>query len=183
MSFFDIVLIGASLAMDASCVCVANGISCNKHKIKYAFLTSFLFSVFQGVMPIIGYLTGQLFINYICEYSHFLTSLIFMILGIKMIIDGIFQKEDNENLKNSLTIKIIILQAIATSIDALAVGISFSVANIDILYCSIIISTITFILTFTSFLLGKALKSILNNKSYILSGILLIIISIKTLIY
>lgn len=180
MSFFDIVLIGISLAMDAVCVSVSNGISMNGNKLKLASVNALAFGIFQGIMPLIGFLAGSFFANIFFEYGDYIVAFIFLILGLKMIIDGC--KKNNKHSYNNFTFKLLIAQAIATSIDALAVGIGFSAIKLNIFVACSIISTVTIILTFIGFLLGNKIKMILNNKSEIFAGILLILISLRTVI-
>lgn len=180
MSFLEIMLIGVSLAMDAICVSVSNGISTNGNKLKSATINSLLFGIFQGIMPLIGYLAGNFFIAIFSRYSNYIVSLIFFILGLKMIFDS-FHKDMQMSYQN-ISLKLLLIQSIATSIDALAVGIGFSAIKLNIIICCIIISTTTIVLTFIAFLLGKKIKNILDNKAEFFCGVLLIVISLKNLI-
>ncbi len=182
MSFFDIILIGISLAMDAVCVSVSNGISMKGNKIKLATITSITFGIFQGIMPLIGFFAGSLFIDAFSKYSVYIVAIIFLILGVKMIYDGFNEKDEDETI-TKISFGILMIQGIATSIDALAVGVGFCAIKVNIVTCSLIICFTTIVMTFIAFLLGKKIRKVLNNNAEIFAGILLLLIALKTLIF
>lgn len=182
MNFFEVALIGIGLAIDAMCVSVSNGIACKNGKVKIALINAFIFAFFQAVMPIIGFLAGELFVGYIAKYSNILVFIILFILALKMLYDGIIKKDEDEDVCR-VTFKLLLIQAIATSIDALAVGFGFSAMRLNIIYSCVIIGAVTFLLTFFTFLLGNKIKAFLNNKAEIFAGILLILVSLKVLFF
>lgn len=178
--FIEILLIAVGLSMDAVCVSMSNGM-CYKSKLKQAFLIAFSFGIFQGIMPLIGYFAGSLFSKQISTLDHWIALILLALIGGKMIIDAI--KEDDElSCKQKLTFKLLFMQAVATSIDALAVGISFAALNINIYIASSMIALTTFIFSFISVFIGKKLGTKLNQKAGILGGTILVLIGLKIFI-
>lgn len=179
MNNLSIILTSVALAMDAFAVSLSIGLGQNKIKLFKALKVGLWFGLFQGIMPLIGYLLSYKLNNLTLSINNFIGFLILFILGINMIIDS-FKKEEN-NLLN-LNFKTMFILSIATSIDALAVGISFTLLNINIIYLVIIISIITFILSFIGVFIGKFLGKKYKTKMILIGGIILIIIAIKTLV-
>lgn len=178
--FIEILLIAIGLSMDAVCVSMSNGM-CYKSKAKQAFLIAFSFGLFQGIMPLFGYFAGSLFSKQISALDHWIALILLSLIGGKMIIDAI--KEDNElACKQKLTLKLLFMQAIATSIDALAVGISFAALNINIYIASGLIALTTFIFSFIAVFIGKKLGTKLNQKAGIFGGTILVLIGAKIFI-
>ena len=174
MKNIEIILIGVSLAMDAFAISVCKGLRNNTTK--NGIIISLFFSVFQFIMPIIGYYFGNILSAKIINYQTYFSSILLIIIGILMI------KEDNFNdLDNKLNIKELLLLSIATSIDALVIGISFSFIKTNILYSSTIIGIITFIITLIGYYLGHLFNEKAHQYSNIIGGITLIIIGIKLL--
>lgn len=176
----ELSLIAIALAMDSVAVSIASG---SKYK-NINFLTTFkialFFGVFQGIMPLIGYFLGNTFSSFVDSIDHYITFIILVYLGYKMIKEaqnGNFEDEV-ENLKN----KTLLILAIATSIDALAVGITFSFSSVDILYAVSLITIITFVLCVIAVYIGKFLGGFLEDKAEYLGGIILIILGFKILI-
>lgn len=178
MNNLSIILTSVALAMDAFAVSLTIGLE-NKIKILSALKVGIWFGLFQGIMPLIGYLLSYKLNNLTLSINNFIGFLILFILGINMIIDS-FKKEENISL--NLNFKTMFILSIATSIDALAVGISFTLLNINIIYLVIIISIITFILSFIGVFIGKFLGKKYKTKMILIGGIILIIIAIKTLV-
>lgn len=180
MGFSEIFLIGLALSMDACGVSISNALAFNDFKKNKVITTSILFGIFQGIMPLIGYFTGGIFSSFIVKWSKFIIFIILGILGFKMLIEGFSQKEDIISQKN-LTIKTMFFQAIATSIDAFAVGITFNASNVNIIFAVSIIAITTTILCLISSLFAKKFGNILKDKAIIFGGIILIVIAIKAL--
>jgi putative Mn2+ efflux pump MntP len=179
MHYIEIIIIGIGLAMDAFAVSVTSGVSIKKMELKHSFIIAIFFGGFQGIMPIIGWSGGMLFKDYIQSVAHWIAFVILTLIGLKMIYDSTkLQEEKVEN--NPHNIYVLFTLAVATSIDALAAGITFSCLNYNIWEAAAIIGIITFILSFIGAQLGKTLGDHLGEyKIEILGGIILIGIGVK----
>ena len=190
MDIISILLLGVGLSMDACAVSISNGLANKKISIKEALLTAITFGVFQMVMPLIGYFVGSLFTNLIVKIVPYIALALLSFLGIKMIVESIKSRKKNkeeeeeeiEKIKK-LSFKMLLIQAIATSIDALSVGLVFVGINYPfvILYTGII-GIITTILSLISVFIGKKFGDIFSNKAEIVGGIILIAIGLKIFI-
>ena len=176
MSIFEIFLIGVSLSMDAFAVSICIGLSINKVKINKCLIVGLYFGLFQAIMPLLGYLFGNIFKNIIINVDHFIILLILTLIGINMI------TEKNEEVGNNINFKTMILLSIATSIDAFAVGITFSFFDINIFFSIFIIGITTFIISFLGVLLGNRIGNKYQRKAKVVGGITLIILGIKILL-
>lgn len=187
MSIFAIVLIGFSLAVDAFTVAMSNAITIPKKEKYKNIIIIFSFAIAQGIMPIMGYFLGQLFIDYIKIFDHWIILFLLSGIGAKMIYDSISSHNNitevncNNNQK-SISISLIFVQAIATSIDAFAVGISISLGNANIFLSSLIISTVTIICCLFAVCLGRFLGDLFQEKAQIIGGIILIVIGLNIFI-
>jgi len=182
MSFLSILFIAVGLGMDAFAVAIGAGVVIRKLSFGHVFRLSFHFGLFQFLMPIIGWLAGRTISDYIINYDHWIAFFLLVLIGGKMIWDA-FKKDDGKIAQADPTkgISLIIL-SIATSIDALAVGLSLAFLNITILYPSIVIGIVAAIMTIIGILFGKGLGRIGGKKVGILGGLILIGIGIKILI-
>ena len=172
MNILEIFLIGVSLAMDAFTISICKGIRNNSFKTGITVTSSF--SVFQFIMPITGFYIGNILSDKIINYQSYFSSILLIIIGILMI------KEDKINeLDNKLDYKELIILSIATSIDALVIGISFSFTKTNIFISSIIIGITTFIICNIGYYLGTKLNKKLHQYANIIGGITLILIGIK----
>ena len=179
MSLFSILLTGFALSMDAFAVSVTKGITLKKIDLSKATKIAFSFALFQGIMPLIGWLFGINFELYIRSIDHWIAFFLLSFLGLKMIVEII--KSDNNSSTSYLDNKELIVLSIATSIDALAVGITFAFLNIDIISVSISISTITFLVCFIGILIGKKIGSVFKDYAQIIGGVILILIGLNIL--
>ena len=179
--YLESMALGVGLSMDACAVSMANGLNepqMKKHKL---FLIAFMFGLFQGVMPLLGYLLGNVFLQYIEKFIPWIALGILSFLGIKMIIEG--TKKNKEEKVKKLTFQTILIQAIATSIDALGVGITFADYKIlEAVVAVLIIGVITFSICVIAVLLGKRFGDKLGNKAIILGGIILVAIGLEIFI-
>lgn len=183
MNLISIFLIGLGLAMDAFAVSLTVGMNTSKkEKWKMALKASAFFGGFQGLMPLIGWAIGISFAEYIEKIDHWVAFILLAVIGGKMIFEAIKEEEKNEKEEKSYSNKRFVILAIATSIDALAVGISFAFLNVNILSATSIIAIITFITCMIGVYLGKVLGKIFGSKAEIVGGAILIIIGIKILI-
>lgn len=179
--------LGIGLAMDAFAVSMSNGLKENKMKFSKVLLIAFVFGLFQGVMPLIGYLVGNSFVKYIEKFIPFIALALLSFLGIKMIIDFVKErKENNEQcniVEQKLTFKVLIVQAIATSIDALSTGLAFSDYNIyDALIVVGLIAIITFVLCIIGVFIGKKFGTLIRCYATLIGGIILILIGLEIFI-
>lgn len=181
MGIIEISLIGLGLTMDAAAVCMSNAMSNNINRNKM-LLSAFLFGLFQAIMPLIGYFAGSTFSESIKAFDHWIAFILLSIIGVKMIIDA----KQNDDTINHLTLKLLLSQAVATSIDALAVGVSLSAilneSNGNIFVSITIIGVITFICSLISNIIGKRIGNALNQKAQVFGGFILILIGLKILI-
>lgn len=183
MGIAEIALIGVGLSMDAVAVSMTNGmVYRNLRRVNYVAMPVF-FSLFQAGMPLIGYFAGGLFADVITKYSGFVILLILGIIGGKMIKEGIAHFRSQEPVPGKdMTPGVLIFQAVATSIDAFAVGIGFSVIHISILPAISLIGVITAFLVIVAILIGRKFGDILGSRAEVLGGVILVIIGIKAII-
>ena len=175
MRTLDIILISLSLAMDAFTVSVCKGIVNNN--VKTGITISLTFSLFQFIMPVIGYYLGSLLSSRIINYHSYFSAILLIIIGILMIKDN-----DNYPLNNKLNYSELFFLSIATSIDAFVTGISFSFIKTNIYINSLTIGIITLILCLIGYFLGHLFNK-KNHRKYtnLSGGIILIILGIKML--
>ncbi|CAD7288079.1 putative manganese efflux pump MntP [Campylobacter majalis] len=176
----DIYFLAFALAMDSVALSLANGANCKDLKTFEVMKMAFMFSFFQAIMPFLGYILGISFVDFISDIDHFIAFVILVFLGIKMIRQSDEIKDDECLVR--LDNKTLIIGAFATSIDALAVGVTFSFAEISILNACVIIGVVCFILCVLGCYIGKYAGEILEKKAMILGGIILMIIGVKILI-
>jgi len=176
MNIIDILSIALALSLDAVAISITNSIKTSNNNIKEYLIMSFSFGIFQMIMPIIGYLISYTFYKELESISNILSFIILFYLGISMIIKKETENQININIKN------LFIYSIITSIDALSIGITLSFQNNNIIISSIIIGVVTFILCLLASILGNYFKKKYRRLSYIIGGILLIIISIKIII-
>ncbi len=190
MEILDIIFIGIALSMDACAITIAN---CTRQgdclTKKQEWLMPSFFALFQGLMPLIGYLIGHLFYKYIGAYGKYLTALIFFALGVKMIIDVIKEiKHEKEKAcececKKKLNAGVIAIQAIATSLDAFIVGITLNEYALPYYLSVIIIAVVTFILVALALFLGKSLGKMLGEYSNYVAIVIILLLAVKSLIF
>lgn len=181
MNFVEILITAVALAMDAFAVAVTRGLDMKKFKTGTAFAIAISFALFQALMPLAGYFLGARFEKYIVRIDHWLAFFILGFLGVKMLIDGIRNDEENKPL-DSLNPKTLLILSVATSIDALAVGITFAFLNVNLIGAVSIIGFVTLVLSFAGVAIGYKLGGKLRNKAEILGGVILIVIGLKILL-
>lgn len=186
MDLISIILIAISLAMDSFTVFISNSMCYKNIRKKTAFLNGILFALAQGIMPLIGFGIGIFFMQYIENVDHYIALILLGYIGIRMIIEGVSKEapEGKEDCKSQLGFKILIVQAIATSIDALAIGISFSAmpSEVSIWMSGLIIGVITFIFSLLGLKIGKKVGKVLGEKAEIVGGVTLCLIGLKIFI-
>lgn len=186
MDLITLILLSLGLSADAFAVSVTDGISSRKVTKKNALATAITFGTFQAFMPLIGYFLGRTFTTVISRFQHWIALILLMAIGINMIVDVIKESKQQENscsTKNDVfTVYNLIIQGIATSIDALAAGVSFAVMKVSILTICSLIGLITFTCCFFGVYIGRKFGSLLGCRARLAGGILLIIIGIKIFI-
>lgn len=180
MGFFELTLVGVGLAMDAFAVSVCKGLSMKKINWKSAIIIALYFGAFQALMPVIGYLLGAAFSNAVENIDHWIAFILLSAIGINMIKESTDDELDKRN--DRVDFKTMIVLAIATSIDALAIGVTFSFLKTNIILAITIIGTVTFILSLAGVVIGNKFGDKLQNKAELLGGIVLIGIGIKILL-
>lgn len=180
MSVVELIFVAAGLSADAFAAALADGMSMSRRR--KALLIAFLFGLFQAMMPIAGYLLGARFADYISAFDHFLALGVLGVIGGKMVIESIRELGSAEECVQAKepTIGVLLLQAAATSIDALMVGVSFAAIRIQIMPAAMIIGAVTFGLSLIGALGGKRLGERLGAKASLAGGIALVIIGVKT---
>jgi len=180
MNIIQIVLLSVGLAMDAFAVSLASGFSLKKSYIVWGFIIALFFGGFQTIMPVIGWFGGSLFQKYIEKYDHWVAFGLLFIIGCRMMYEA-FLTHPEKKLIQPTNVIVLLGLAIATSIDALAVGLSFSLLHTPILIPAIIIGIITFILSFGGVQVGRKLGLKWGKGAHIVGGIVLILIGLKIL--
>lgn len=180
MELLFIFTIALGLAMDAFAVSVSAGVYEKSHKFRTSIKLAIVFGGFQGGMCIAGWFFGREFSSLISDYDHWVVFIFLSIIGIKMFYEGISPGEDK---RFDLTVlPVLIFLGIATSIDALAAGLSFALFDMDIIFPSFIIGIVTFGMSFAGVYLGSRFGEILGKRAEIIGGCILIFLGIKILI-
>jgi len=180
MDLLTIFLIAVGLAMDAFAVSIAKGMTISRQRRKFALLLGGFFGGFQMLMPAIGWLVGLSFKDIIMGVDHWIAFGLLAFIGGKMIYDS--TRKDSDNKDEGLRLHSILILAIATSIDALMVGLSFAFLNTSILEPILVIGLITFTLSITGFFFGCGLGRVFGNKIKIIGGLILIVIGLRILL-
>lgn len=181
--FFESILLGVGLAMDAFSVSLANGLNEPQMRTRKMCGIAGIFAFFQCIMPLIGWVCVHTIVEYFQAFENFIPWIalaLLLFIGTKMLIDGIKHKDEE---KPAITFGALIIQGIATSIDALSVG--FTIAEYDFIMAfvaSIIIMLVTFMLCMTGIFIGKRFGTRLSNKANIIGGIILILIGFEIFI-
>jgi len=173
-------LIAIALAMDSCAVSIAAGSTLKEHFWYYGIRAAFFFGLFQGGMPIIGYLIGEAGSEIIAPFDHWVAALLLGGIGGKMIYEGVYGNEEEK--KGVASLSMLLVLAVATSIDALAVGVTFSLLEIPILVAALVIGIVTFGACIAGIMAGRHVGRFLGRRVELLGGIILIGIGAKILI-
>ena len=182
MGFFELFRIGIGLSADAFSVSVCKGLNMRKLNIGHAYVIALFFGGFQALMPLIGYFLGSGFSKYIESFDHWIAFVLLLFIGGKMIFDALHEKEGDAENEYSLKIGELFMLAIATSIDALAVWITFAFLEVSIFFAILIIGVTTFALSLGGVILGNRFGAKYKNKAEIAGGVILILIGTKILL-
>ena len=174
----EVILLGIALAMDSLAVSIVNGIKYKNYTKKEMFLASLSFGVFQGLFPLFGCLVFTPFIKYVDKIDHWIVLILLSYIGIDMIKDS-FESEDVIEKSEEFTFKVLMVESIATAIDALSVGVALPDLAINPYLSCLIICLCTFVVCVIGHMLGKKVAMLLKNKALFLGGVILILIGIK----
>lgn len=180
MSLFTLFIIAVGLSMDAFAVSICKGLALPKITFKNAVIVGLWFGGFQALMPFIGYLLGSQFKQYITAIDHWIAFILLGIIGISMIKEALSKENDCENA--SLDFKTMLLLAVATSIDALAAGITFAFLRVSIIPAVCFIGVITLCLSTAGVKIGNVFGTRYKSKAELAGGIILILMGIKILL-
>ena len=180
MDTVTILLIAIGLAMDAFAVSMAHGMTIKNHRVATGLTMAGFFGAFQAFMPVLGWLAGLSFIELISGFDHWLAFGLLAFIGGRMIYAA--RANPKEEKETKLTVSVLLILSIATSIDALAVGLSFSLLRISITIPVIVIGVVTFLLSFAGFSFGNRLGQFFESKVRVIGGIVLIAIGVKILL-
>ena len=175
------VLIGIGLSMDCFAVSLAIGTSTKAKLLNAALIIALCFGMFQTGMTLLGWAAGTHLTELIADYDHWVAFLLLAVIGIKMVIEG-WRKEDEQAPVDVMQLVPVIILSVATSIDALAVGVSFAFLQVEILVPALIIGIVTFVFSFAGVLSGTRLDSVLGNRVEIIGGLILLTIGLKILL-
>lgn len=181
MGFFELFLIAVGLSMDAFAVAICKGLSVRKLKLSHMLITGAYFGVFQAIMPLIGYYLGQTFESYITSFDHWIAFVLLSLIGANMIRESFSKDEEEQNA--SFSFKTMLPLAVATSIDALAVGVTFGLMQgVNIFSAVGLIGCTTLVLSFVGVKIGNVFGSKYKSKAELVGGIILILMGIKILL-
>lgn len=182
MSITEIVILGLALSMDAFAVTISNSFAYPKISRARSFSMPLAFGFFQFLMPVVGFVLGQLVSEFITQYAGIITFVILGFIGGKMIWDAFHEEEGEEASGQTLTMPVLLFQAVATSIDALAVGVSFAALEVNVLTSSGIIGITTALTCVVALTIGKRFGNALGEKATIIGGVVLVLIGLKSLL-
>ncbi len=186
MTFIDVFFIGIGLSLDACCVCTSNGLV-YRPTAKEAIQYSLVFAVFQGVMPLFGYVGIGVFDIKLFEYNHFIALILLSVVGGKMIYESFEQEKEDcckghqeITITKRITGSILFMQGLSTSIDALSVGLTFYNYTMEfVLYAVSLIAVITWVMCFVALRVGIQIGTKLNAKAELVGGLVLVLLGMK----
>ena len=182
MGFAELLLIGIGLSMDAFAVSVCKGLGMKRNIKLSAIIIALFFGAFQAIMPLIGWSLGRQFEQYIIAFDHWISFILLAFIGGKMLYETLKDNECEVALSSCLNIKELFALAVATSIDALAVGVTFAFLQINILRANVIIGITTFAISLGGVFIGSKFGSRFEKKAEIAGGVILILIGLKILL-
>ena len=182
MSFGELFLLALGLSMDAFAVSVCKGLAMKKASLGAGVICGTWFGGFQGLMPLVGFLLGSLFAGIIESFDYIVAFGLLAIIGINMLKEAFSQKCECEDCNADLSFKTMFVMAVATSIDALAVGISLAMEGADIWLAVILIAAVTFVMCAMGVKIGSIFGGKFEKKAQIAGGVILILLAIKMLV-
>lgn len=179
MDGFELFAIALGLSMDAFAVAVGKGLCLRKMKYRYAVITGLFFGGFQALMPLIGFFLGMQFEDYLTSFDHWIIFGLLSLIGINMILES---RKDEYEKCDTLSLGNMTMLSLATSIDALAVGITFAFLHANIYFSIAVIGFTTLVLSFFGVVIGNIFGARYKSKAEIAGGIVLILIGVKILL-
>ena len=180
MSYLELFVIAVGLSMDAFAVSICKGLSVRRLKPRHNLICGLYFGGFQALMPVIGWLLGRQFESLIKSIDHWIAFALLVLIGANMISEAV--KNEEENLNDSFSPKTMLPLAVATSIDALAVGVTFAFLDVSIVPAVSMIGATTFILSAVGVKIGNVFGTKYKSKAELVGGIVLIAMGVKILI-
>ncbi len=182
MTFLELLLIAIGLSMDAFSVSICKGLTTKRFSWKMAIICGFWFGGFQALMPTIGYFLGAQFQEMIEAYDHWIAFGLLFLIGANMIREAIWGKEEEGKENGALDFKTMLFLAIATSIDALAVGVSFACIQVELWSSVALIGLMTFVFSVVGVKIGNVFGTKFKKNAEVFGGIILILIGLKILL-
>lgn len=182
MSFVGLVLVALGVSADAFAVALGKGLHMKTFNLRHAVAIALAFGGFQAVMPLLGWLLASQFARYITGIDHWIAFGLLLLIGAKMIVDAVRGGADDEPDSDALPVRELLLLAVATSIDALAVGISFAFLPVSIGPAVALIGVCTFVLSLGGVLLGRRVGRRFGAPAEIVGGVILILIGTRVLL-
>ena len=179
MSFFEVLMIGVGLSMDAFAASVCKGLCMRRASLKNVLTIGVFFGGFQALMPLIGYFLGSFFADMITKYAHWIAFVLLIIIGGNMLKEAM---GEDEKVDACMDAKEMFLLAIATSIDALAVGVTFAFLKVQIVPAVSFIGCVTFVCSAIGVKIGSIFGSKYRSKAEFCGGVILILIGLKILL-
>jgi len=176
----EVILLALALSMDAFAVAIGIGVKQGKFDMKLAIKVGLFFGIFQGIMPLFGYLASLGLGTYITEYDHWIAFVLLALIGCKMIYESFGENTEDEF--TSFTNKVLLILAIATSIDAMAAGFTLNLLEVNPFVSMVLIGMITYVFSFFGVYLGTKSGGMLEDKAEFLGGVVLVGIGIKILL-
>jgi len=180
MSFVEILVLAISLSLDAVIVAVGAG-ALARVDFRTALKVSFTFGAFQGLMPLGGLMLGSVFSIYLLAYGHIVGFVLLLLVGGKMLFEA-FDKEDTESERDITHLSTLLILAIATSIDAFVVGITFSFVPVHVPTAVLAIGVVTFVLSLAGVYVGRTSKHLLGTRIEIVGAVVIILLAFKVLL-
>lgn len=185
MGFIELLLVGVGLSMDAFAVSICKGLGMKRLNMKQALVIGLFFGGFQALMPFLGWALGTQLADFITPIDHWIAFILLAVIGGKMLLDafrGGEEEEAGEATDAKLDMKELLMLAIATSIDALAVGITFAFLGVDIVSAIVVIGLTTFVISVAGVAVGHAFGARYEKGATIVGGVVLILIGLKILL-
>ena len=180
MTILELFILAVGLSMDAFAVAVCKGLAIGKIQAKHVLIVGLWFGGFQALMPLVGYLLGSSFAEYIAAVDHWIAMILLTLIGANMIRES--RDADPEHVNPSLSWKTMLVMAVATSIDALAVGVTFAFLEVRILPAISFIGVVTFLLSALGVKIGSIFGTRYKSKAELAGGVILILLGIKILL-
>jgi putative Mn2+ efflux pump MntP len=185
MDFYALILLTLGLAADAFAVSITDGICSSKVTKKYALTTALTFGFFQALMPVLGYTLGRTFSDIVYRYQHWIALLLLGAIGVNMLAEAMKDLRHPEAVcpqTSIFTVRNLLMQGVATSIDALAAGVSLAVLKINIVSSALLIGTVTFSLCILGVYIGKRFGNLLGLRARFVGGSILLLLGFKIFI-